>query len=130
MSLSSKMRPLALLLAAGTLGGCANGNAYDPHGYLDRRDSIELTAGDANASNIAVQMVDPWPRTAGNKAIAYNGQRMQAAVERYRNNQVTPPRGISASTIYAPPASNSSGGGGNNNTPVGPTVTQSAAPAK
>src|ERR1044071_4701855 len=105
---------LLLMSLAAALGGCANDLAYDPHGYLDRRDSIELSAGNANAHNIAVQMVDPWPRYAGNKTIAYNGQRMQAAVERYRNNQVLPPRGMSASTVYGagangnptPPANN------------------------
>jgi hypothetical protein len=117
------MRSLVLLLLAGALGGCTTDGLYDPHGYLDRRDAIELSAGDANASNIAMQMVDPWPRYAGNKAIAYNGQRIQAAVERYRNNQVIPPRGISASRVYTPPADTNSGNGANNTTPVGQTVT-------
>ena len=87
-----------------------------------RRDSIELSAGDANASNIAMQMVDPWPRYAGNKNIAYNGQRMQAAVQRYRNNQVIPPQGISASTTYGAPSNPNAAAPANNTTPVGPTV--------
>jgi hypothetical protein len=104
------------------VGGCATEQVYDPHGYLDRRDSIELSAGDANASNIAMQMVDPWPRYAGNKNIAYNGQRMQAAVERYRNNQVTPPQGIGASSTYGAQSNPNSAAPANNNTPVGPTV--------
>ena len=122
--LSNNMRALLLIsLAAGVLGGCTNA-PYDPHGYLDRRDSIELTAGDANASNIAVQMVDPWPAYAGNKNLAYNGQRVQAAVQRYRNNEVTPPRGIAASGVYGASGNNSSGNGSNNTTPVGPPVTQ------
>jgi hypothetical protein len=115
-----------LLLAAvvgGSLGGCANA-PYDPHGYLDRRDSIELSAGDANASNIAIQMVDPWPVYAGNKNLAYNGQRMQAAVERYRNNQVPAPQGISPSGVYQGGQGGNSGGGANNTTPVGPPITQ------
>lgn len=111
-----------IVLSAGGLGACANYEPYDPHGYLERRDSIELSAGDANAHNIAVQMVDPWPRHADNKNIAFNGQRMQAAAERYRNNQVIPPRGVASSGVYGaapggnptPPASNG--------TPVGPTV--------
>jgi len=121
--LFSNMRALLILsLAAGMLGGCANA-PYDPHGYLDRRDSIELSAGDANASNIAIQMVDPWPAYAGNKNLAYNGQRVQAAVQRYRNNEVTPPRGIAASGVYGASGNNSSSGGGNNTTPVGPPVT-------
>lgn len=123
LRLSNNMRALLLLsLAAGALGGCSNA-PYDPHGYLDRRDSIELSAGDANASNIVMQMIDPWPVYAGNKNLAYNGQRVQAAVQRYRNNEVTPPRGISASGVYSPMGNNSSSGGGNNTTPVGPPVT-------
>ena len=117
------IKKLALLaFAAAGLGGCANGVPYDPHGYLDRRESIELSAGDANAHNIAVQMVDPWPRHAGNKNIAFNGQRMQAAVERYRNNQVIPPRGMSSSSVYAAPSNNNPNAPAANNTPVGPTV--------
>ena len=59
----SSLRDLILVsIAALAVSGCANNTGvYDPHGYLDRRDSIELSAGDANANNIAVQMVDPWP---------------------------------------------------------------------
>jgi len=116
---------LTVSLLAGAASGCSNINEslpYDPHGYLDRRDSIELTAGDSNASNIAVQMVDPWPRYAGNKSIAYNGQRMQAAVERYRNNQVIPPRGINSSGVYGGSSNTNPTPPANNNTPVGPTV--------
>ena len=126
MSLSNKVRTLLVVsFVAGAVGGCAGNSApYDPHGYLDRRDSIELTAGDANASNIAVQMVDPWPRYAGNKNLAYNGQRMQAAVERYRNNQVIPPRGISSSSVYGAASNNNPAPPAANNTPVGPTITK------
>jgi hypothetical protein len=109
-------------LAASGLSACANVAPYDPHGYLERRDSIELSAGDANAHNIAVQMVDPWPRSAGNKNIAFNGQRMQAAVERYRNNQVIPPRGVSSSGVYGSAVNSNPTPAANNGTPVGPTV--------
>jgi hypothetical protein len=119
---------VSLSLAAAVLGGCAGSDVYDPHGYLDRRDAIDLSAGDANASNIAIQMVDPWPAYAGNKTIAYNGQRMQAAVQRYRNNQVTPPVGMSPSAVYGQQQNGNAGGGANNTTPVGPTV--AAAPVK
>jgi len=121
-SLNLAYRLAALSIAAGTLGACQTDQVYDPHGYLDRRDSIELTAGDANASNIAMQMVDPWPKYAGNKNIAFNGQRSQAAAERYRNNQVIPPRVISPSSAYGANANNNPAPPANNNTPVGPTV--------
>jgi len=36
-------------------------------------------------------MVDPWPSRSGNTNIAFNGQKMQSAVERYRTDKVTPP---------------------------------------
>ncbi len=72
-------------IALGTmLGGCSDI-------YYDRSETIALGAGDAIAANETTQMVDPWPRYSGNKNIAFNGERMQRAVECYRNNKVTPP---------------------------------------
>jgi hypothetical protein len=44
-------------------------------------------------------MVDPWPRYVGDKNIAFNGQRMQAAVERYRNNRVIPPVNVTTTSM-------------------------------
>jgi len=66
------------------LGGCSDI-------YYDRRDSISLGANDAIAANRVVHMVDPWPPQSGDRNIAFNGERSQAAVERYRHNRVTPP---------------------------------------
>jgi len=59
--------------------------------YWDRRETVALSGGDAIAANAAMQMVDPWPPRSGDKNIAFEGQRMEAAVERYRTNKVTPP---------------------------------------
>ena len=59
--------------------------------YLDRRDTVAFTANDAVAANAALQTVDPWPRNSGNTNIAFNGQKMQSAVERYRTNRVVQP---------------------------------------
>ena len=59
--------------------------------YLDRRDSVALNAGDAVAGNTVTQMVDPWPAESGNKNIAFNGERMQSAQQRYRTGKVIPP---------------------------------------
>jgi hypothetical protein len=64
------------------LAGCADL-------YTDRRDSIALGAGDAIAANQVAQMMDPWPAHSGNTNIPFNGQRMQAAMERYRFDKVT-----------------------------------------
>lgn len=101
-------RIASALVCAGMLAGCA-----EPDLYLDRRDTISLSAGDAVAANIIVQTVDPWPRTAGNRNIAFNGDRMQAAGERYRTGKVTPLQGLSTSDVDfgASPGSGSGGGG-------------------
>jgi len=72
--------------------------------YLDHRDTVALTGGDAIAANEATQMVDPWPPNSGNNNITYNGQKMQSAVERYRTNRVIPPINATTSVIEAPPA--------------------------
>jgi hypothetical protein len=74
----------AALVATMLLGGCSDI-------YMDHRDSISFTAGDAVEANKVAQIYDPWPQHSRNVNYAANGQRMQSAVERYRNNQVTPP---------------------------------------
>lgn len=74
------------------LGGCSDF-------YYDRRQTIALSTGDALAANQVQQMVDPWPREAADKDIAFNGERMQAAVERYRQNRVTPPVNATTSSV-------------------------------
>jgi hypothetical protein len=66
--------------------------------YLDRRESISLSAGDALHSNQVTHMVDPWPPHSANRNIAFNGQKMQSAVERYRTNRVIPPVGAMTSS--------------------------------
>ncbi len=115
---SNMLRPLALAALLTVLAGCSE--------YLDRRDTISLNGGNSAATNKVTQMVDPWPRASGNKNIAFNGAKMQSAVERYRTNRVIAPQGIGTSSNYAPQGSNSPG----NTTPVGPTVTQAAGPVK
>ena len=67
--------------------------------YLDRRDTVSFEAGDAVAVNKVTHMVDPWPAHAGNRNIAYDGERMQSAAERYRTNKVTPLSAASTSSV-------------------------------
>ncbi len=77
----------AALVAAGlgaALAGCSDI-------YFDRRDTVSPGAGDALASNKVTHMVDPWPRYVGNRSIAFNGERMQSAAERYRRHEVIRP---------------------------------------
>src|SRR6185312_8052518 len=71
--------------------------------YYGRHDTISLHAGDAVATNIATHTIDVWPAEAGEQRIVSNGQKIQAAVERYRTNKVTQPVGTS-SVGYQPVA--------------------------
>jgi hypothetical protein len=59
--------------------------------YYDRRETVVPYAGDAKAINQVTMMVDPWPPYAANRNIAFNGERMQGAVERYRTRNVIRP---------------------------------------
>jgi len=89
----ARLARVAAIAACGLfLAGCAD--FYAPHegdSYLDRRDTIALSGGDAVAGNTITQMVDPWPAYSGDKTIAFNGQKMQTAVERYRTGKVIEP---------------------------------------
>ncbi len=53
--------------------------------YIQRSDTISLSAGDAKEVNATTHIIDPWPRYVGNRRIPGNGERMSGAVERYRD---------------------------------------------
>lgn len=114
-SSSNALRAIALVALAGALAGCSE--------YLDRRDTISAQGGNAVQTDKVVQMIDPWPRTSANRTIAHNGVVMQSAVERYRTGRVILPNGTGTSATYQSAPQN-------NQTPIGPTVTQPAAPVK
>jgi len=98
-----KVVAAALLVAV--LAGCSNI-------YSDRRDTISPIAGDALAANRVAQMVDPWSRASANNNILYNGEKMQAASERYRTGRVIPPTHATTSSIAAAAAGSSAQGSG------------------
>jgi hypothetical protein len=86
------LKALAVLVPV-VLGGCSDI-------YYDRRETVALSAGDAIASNRVVQMVDPWPRYVANKNIAFSGDRLQPAVERYRKHEVIRPVSPTTSSSF------------------------------
>src|SRR5262245_53187367 len=116
---SKATRTLALATALAILGGCSE--------YIDRRETIALSGGNAVATNVVTHMVDPWPRESANRNIAFNGPKMQTAVERYRTNRVITPHGIGTSSAYQEAQGANSQ---NNGAPVGPAVAQPTAPVK
>ncbi len=77
-----------MIVAAMTLGAVLAGCSDL---YFARRDTIALGAGDAVAANEAEEIGEPWPAYSGNVEIPGNGQKMQAAIERYRTNKVITP---------------------------------------
>jgi hypothetical protein len=52
--------------------------------YTKRRDTLTLSAGEAQAWNRTVHVTDPWPPSAGNTSIDGDGQRISRVVEVYR----------------------------------------------
>jgi hypothetical protein len=92
-SAHSIVRTLALsVMLAAALAGCSDL-------YYTRRDTIALSGGDAVAANAAEQVADPWPPYSGKTNIAFNGQKMQSAIERYRTDKVTPPLNPTTSEV-------------------------------
>ncbi len=89
---SSRTRTCAAIVAVGAaLGGCSDI-------YFDRRETVSLGANDAVETNKVVHMVDPWPRSSANRQLAFEGERMQAAHERYRHNRVVTPVNVTTSS--------------------------------
>ena len=74
----------AVVVIASAVAGCSEI-------YYDRRETVALGRGDAVATNKVTQMIDPWPRASANNRIAFNGQLMQAAQDRYNRGKVITP---------------------------------------
>src|SRR5271154_5591596 len=93
---ASMSRPRTNRAARRTVGGVATVGvgrllAACSEDYWVRRDTIALGAGDAIAGNAVTQMIDPWPPGSADKNIAFNGEKMQDAVQRYRTDKVIEP---------------------------------------
>ena len=79
-----------LLLVAATVGVATvlSGCAGSP--YLERRDAITIGAGDAVARNRAIHTINPRPRHAFRTHIHTDGERMNNAMEAYRDPNSSP----------------------------------------
>ena len=87
-------RTLITMVALGAiLAGCSDI-------YYDRRESILFGADDAVASNIATQTIDPWPPSSVDRRAPANGERVAAAIKRYRTGRVFVPIGNATSSSY------------------------------
>jgi hypothetical protein len=109
MTMISRLASLTLS-ALLTAGFAAVAQADDPNWdpvtqYIQRSDKITLGAGNANAANAAIHVINPWPRGASNRQIPANGERMSGAYERYRDVSKQPPR-----PLINPPTVSAGGG--------------------
>jgi hypothetical protein len=99
MSSPSRIKAVVLALFGVAVLGLALTACSSPDLYLDRRETIALQAGDAVAANQVTQMIDPWPAYSGNRNIAFNGEKMQAAQERYRTGRIIQPVNATTSSV-------------------------------
>lgn len=88
---------LAAALIGAVLAGCSEHVAENL--YADRRETIAPLAGDALASNRVAQTIDPWSAASAKRDIAYSGEKMQTAHERYRTGRVIPPVNATTSSV-------------------------------
>lgn len=108
---------VGLGFASVSLGGCRDDylgvrDELRDDVYLARRDSITLSAGNAVATNRAIQTIDPWPWYVRDKRIHTNGERMYIAVDCYEKNQSKEPQGLATSDISSDIVVATNGGGG------------------
>jgi hypothetical protein len=68
--------------------------------YLERKDTVFLSSGDAVASNAAIQIPTPWPRYSNDTTIAMDGERIARAVDRYRVGEKQPVATVPETPIY------------------------------
>ncbi len=106
------MKVISFIAAAAfglALAGCSND-------YLERKDTVTFSAGDAVAWNAAQQIPDPWPKGVNNTRIVADGDKAARAVRRDRDGQDKwfVETDNSTKLIYLPrdPASVGSPGGG------------------
>jgi len=92
----SSLRIILLAMVCLVLSACTQ---YQNR-YVERADTITLSAGDAVASNAALQIPTPWPRYSNDTTIAMDGERIARAVARYREGEKQPLATVPETLIY------------------------------
>jgi len=68
------------------LGGCYGLAGDDEMSrYLQRSDTITMSAGDAKQANAVTHTINPWPSYVGDRRIVVSAAKTQGAVARYRS---------------------------------------------
>ena len=75
---------LLTILAALSLGGCYGLAGDDEMSrYLQRSDTMTMSAGDAKQVNAVTHTINPWPRYVQDRRITTDARRTDGAVQRY-----------------------------------------------
>lgn len=117
-------RCLLLAAAAIALGGCHETYGFDEGArYLQRKDTVTLSAGDAKEVNARTHMLAAWPRGVGDRRIYGNGARMvERAIVPYRSApQSDNGGGLTAGAIAGAAAGAVAGASAGNGTTGGTT---------
>ena len=91
-----------LALTAAAIVGCGAAGSSCVDDYLVRRDSLAMGEGDSVRADMARQMIDPWPAASNITGVDSNGERLQHAMEQYRNPSANVPganANVPASTV-------------------------------
>ncbi|MEO1793874.1 MAG: hypothetical protein AAFU50_04610 [Pseudomonadota bacterium] len=72
------------LIAVGLLLASAIAVAACREDYLDRRQGVTLTGGDAMAVNARVQTINPWPPTAHQSRAKTDGEYLRQVIKTHR----------------------------------------------
>ena len=73
-----------LCVAAVALGGCKTYGNDEGARYLQRKDTVTLSAGDAGRANVVAQTLHPWPTGVGDRRIPMQGTRAARAMDCYK----------------------------------------------
>jgi hypothetical protein len=73
-----------LCVAAVALGGCKTYGNDEGARYLQRKDTVTLSAGDASRANAVAQTLHPWPPGVGDRRIPMQGTRAARAMDCYK----------------------------------------------
>lgn len=104
--LSDRLRPLTLIVLAGSIAGCASGGGLN----LGKADNW----GEAYRQTLAAQIINPAPEYNDPVPLS-SGARAVAALERYRTDAVKQPARQSLSTIGRQGGGSSGATAGNGN---------------
>ena len=105
-----KVATVILCVAALGLGGCKTYGNDEGARYLQRKDTVTLSAGDANRANAVAQTLHPWPPGVGDRRIPMQGTRAARAMDCYK--QGSGQELVSDQKGSAPNQQNIAGGGG------------------